>query len=94
MVLDNLLNLGLKFWCHSTSRDLLEEGRLSGREVFTELCLPFRNILNRNIIEKTIDTSIDDGDLNLDGQRLVLTLFYSTNQIHMGQKTKMQLNTY
>jgi len=66
MVLNNLLDLGLKFWCHSTSRDLLKKGRLRSREVFTEFGLPFRNVFYRNIIEKTVDTSINNGDLNLD----------------------------
>jgi len=67
MVLNNLLDLGFKFWCHSTSRNLLKKRRLSSREVLTELGLPLRNVLYRDIIEKTIDTSINNGDLKLDG---------------------------
>jgi len=67
MVLNNLLDLGFKFRCHSTGRDLLKKGRLSSREVLTELGLPLRNVLYRDIIEKTVDTSINNGDLKLDG---------------------------
>lgn len=73
MVLNNLLDLGLKLGVDKSKSDLLEE-RILGGKVTTELGLPLGDLVNRNRVEETVDTSVDDRDLDLSGQRLVLTL--------------------
>lgn len=73
MVLNNLLDLGLQFRVNQPLGDLLEKDVLGG-EVLTELRLPLGDLVNRDRVEETIDTSVDDGNLDLGGKRLVLTL--------------------
>lgn len=74
MILDGFLDLTLKFWCHGTGSDLLEESSLGSCEVLTELSLPLGDLVNGDGVEETIDAGVDDGDLDFGGQRLVLTL--------------------
>ena len=92
MVLDDLLDLALNFWCDLARRDLGEERSLGGSERLTELGLPAGDLVDgdgvqldvvmrrqyhrRNKVDtyETVDTSVDDGDLDLHGHGLVLTL--------------------
>ena len=73
MVLNNLLDLGLKLGVDQSKSDLLEE-RILGGKVASELGLPLGDLVDRDGVEETVDTSVDDRDLDLSGQRLVLAL--------------------
>ena len=59
MVLDDLLDLGLKLRVDVTLGNLGEEGLLSGSEVLTELSLPLGDLLNGDGVElgKTLATN-------------------------------------
>ena len=46
MVLDNLLDLALNFWCDLSRRDLGEERTLGGSEVLTEFALPASDLVD------------------------------------------------
>lgn len=73
MVLDNLLDLGLKLRVNQSLRDLLKKSVLGG-EVLTELRLPLGDLVDGDGVEETVDTGVDDGNLDFSGKRLVLTL--------------------
>ena len=74
MILDDLLDLALKLRGNVAGSDLGEESALGGGKVFTELSLPLGDLVDRDGVEQTVDTSIDNGDLDLHGHRLVLAL--------------------
>ena len=46
MVLDNLLDLALNFWCDLSRRDLGEERTLGSSEVLTEFALPASDLVD------------------------------------------------
>ena len=74
MLLDDLLDLALELRGDVASGDLLKELALGGGEVSTELGLPLGDLVDGNGVEETIDTGVDDGDLDLHGHGLVLAL--------------------
>lgn len=51
MVLNDLLNLGLDFWCDLTKRDLSEERALGSRQVFTEFTLPAGDLVDGDRVQ-------------------------------------------
>jgi hypothetical protein len=79
VVFDDLLDLSLKLRRNSTSRDFLKESRLAV-EVLTEVSLPLGDLVNRDRIEETVDTSVDNGNLDLSGHGLILTLLEELSQ--------------
>ena len=74
VVLNDLLDLRLNVARNVARRDRLEELSLLAREVLTEVGLPLGDLVDGDRVEETVDTGVDDGDLNLHGQGLVLTL--------------------
>lgn len=73
MALDDALHLLLNLLGHDTLLNALEKLRLA-LQVLPEVLLPRDNVLNRDVVEKTVDTGVDDGDLDLGREGLVLTL--------------------
>src|SRR6185312_9773990 len=73
--LDRLLQLLL---CLGRERLALpnigEDGRALGIEVLMETCLPVRHLVQRHIIERAVRAGKEDGDLMLNGHRLILRL--------------------
>jgi hypothetical protein len=74
VVLNDLLDLLLKLGGDVALRDLLEEGLLGRREVRAELSLPLGDLVDGDRVKETVDTSVDDGDLDLHREGLVLAL--------------------
>ena len=74
MLLNNLLNLGLNVARDVTRRDGLEQLGLLARQVLTEVRLPLGDLVDGDRVEQTVDTGVDDGDLDLHGEGLVLAL--------------------
>ena len=74
MLLNNLLDLSLNVARDVTRRDGLEQLGLLARQVLTEVRLPLGDLVDGDRVEQTVDTGVDDRDLDLSGQWLVLTL--------------------
>ena len=74
MLLDDLLDLGHELGGDVALRDLGEERALGSGQVLKELSLPLGDLVDRDGVEQTVDTSVDDGDLDLSRERLVLAL--------------------
>ena len=80
MLLNNLLNLGLNVARDVTRRDRLEQLSLLAREMLTEVRLPLGDLVDGDRVEQTVDTGVDDRDLNLHRQGLVLALLEELRQ--------------
>jgi len=80
VLLDDLLDLALELGCDVTGGNLLEESILGGCEVATELSLPLGDLVDGDRVQETVDTGVDDGDLDLHGEGLVLTLLEELSQ--------------
>ena len=76
VLLNDLLDLALELGRDVALRDLGEEGALGSGQVLTELGLPLGDLVDGDGVEETVDTSVDDRDLDLGGQWLVLTLLW------------------
>lgn len=74
MVLDDLLDGLLHVIGDCTLRDFLEECGLRRGKVGTELSLPSDDLVDGDGVEETVDTGVDDGNLDLDGEGVVLAL--------------------
>jgi hypothetical protein len=74
MLLNNLLDLCLKFRRYNTLADLLEQ-LILGLEVLPEFSFPLCDLVNRNRVKETINTGVDNGNLDLSSKRLILALF-------------------
>ena len=74
VLFNDLLDLALKLGCDVALGDLGEKGTLGGSQVLTELSFPLGDLGDGDGVEETVDTSVDDGDLDLHGKRLVLAL--------------------
>ena len=51
VVLDDLLDLALNFWCDLARRDLGEERTLGGSEMLTELGFPAGDLVDGDVVE-------------------------------------------
>lgn len=80
---DASLNRGsdllLDLWRHDTLADLGKKVVLRG-ELLAVRSLPVNNLLNRDLIKKTLDTSVDNRHLDLNSERVVLTLLQQLSQ--------------
>lgn len=74
VVLNDLLDGLLHVVGDGTLGDFREQVAVRGSEVSTELSLPSDDLVDGDRVEETVDTGVDDGNLDLDGERLVLAL--------------------
>jgi hypothetical protein len=74
VVNDNLSELCVDFRSHFTERNRLEQLLLARLEVLQEGSFPLSDIGDGNTIEETVNTGVDNGNLDFDSQRLVLSL--------------------
>ena len=74
VLLDDLLDLALELRGDVALGELGQERAVGGSEVLTELSLPLGDLVDGDGVEETVDTGVDNGDLDFGGKRLVLTL--------------------
>ena len=74
MLLDDLLDLALELGCDRADSDFGQESTVSGSQVLTELSLPLSDLVNGNRVKETVNTCVDDGNLDFHGHGLVLAL--------------------
>jgi hypothetical protein len=73
--LDEFLKLGLEVLAEGTLLvDLVKDGLLVGAEVVKEVSLPLENLGDGDVVEVTVDTSVDEGNHLVDGHGAVLLL--------------------
>jgi hypothetical protein len=71
----DLTELAIKFLRNNTlGTDLLEDIAVVGLDVSNEVLLPVNNLGNGKLVKETVDTSKDNWDLSLNGERSVLGL--------------------
>jgi hypothetical protein len=74
VVLDDLLDVLFHVFSDGAFGDLLEKSSLRGGKVSTELALPADDLIDWYGIKETVDTRVDDGNLDFDGEGRILTL--------------------
>jgi len=73
--LDDILELGLEVLAESTLLvNLVKDGLLVGAEVVEEVGLPLEDLGDGDVVEVTVDTSVDEGNHLVDGHGAVLLL--------------------
>lgn len=80
MVLDNFPYGLLHLVRDSALRDFSKKTSVRRREMSTELAFPADNLINRDGVEQTVDTSIYNWDLKFNWKRLVLALLCAGQQ--------------
>ena len=81
MLLNDLLDLALELGRDVALSDLGEESAVGRGQVLTELTLPLGDLVDGDGVEETVDTSVDDGNLDLHGKGLVLALLWKCNVV-------------
>ena len=83
MVLNNLSDLALELGGNVALSDLGKESSLGGGKVLAELTLPLGDLVDGDRVKETVDTGVDNGNLDLHGQGLVLALLYTRVSMHL-----------
>ena len=93
MLLNDLLDLALELGCDVALSDLGEKGAVGRGKVLTELSLPLGDLVDGNGVEETVDTGVDDGDLDLHGEGLVLALLCRELSVDLLKTSDIPIHT-
>lgn len=75
VVITDVTELSIEFLGEDTlSTDFFKDISVLSSNVANEILFPINDLVNGDLIEETVDTSKDDGDLGLDRQGRVLRL--------------------